>query len=465
MTHPHLILIVLEDAGRLLGCDGDPVAERLDVTPNIDALAARGTRFDNLFAVCPVCAPARSSMITGQYATKIGTHQMRSTLLAPPRTFTQRLRDAGYFVSWPSKTDFNFDPATCPDGPWRDDDQPWLDRLRAGELNDRPTFLFENYTDTHESGMWPITEPGNHGDAPRGENPLDVGPGDVEVPPYLPDAPEVREAIARHYRSLRWVDEKVGGVLSALRASGREGETVVMVTADHGRGLVREKRSCYPAGLRVPLVIAGPGIEAGAVRHDPASTVDLPATLLAFAGAGAMEGGDGVDLLNESRDLAYFGRDRMDEAFDCVRGCTDGRWFFVHNDFPELSPGQRNWFMERMPTTQVVRRRFADGQLPPPADLFLRLRAPEELFDLDADPHATRDLSGDPAHAGKLAELSAAVAAWRDNTGDLGRVRESELAARGLIADRLGEFAARMEPLPPDLQPPGRPALLERPTA
>src|SRR5688572_25780320 len=91
--------------GPELGCYGDPQAR----TPNIDALAAQGARFTRAFTHAPVCAPSRSGLVTGMYPTTIGTHHMRSQLLRPPPLFTKGLRDAGYFVAWPGKTDFNFE--------------------------------------------------------------------------------------------------------------------------------------------------------------------------------------------------------------------------------------------------------------------------------------------------------------------------------------------------------------------
>src|SRR5687767_10298253 len=103
---PNIVWIVGEDLGPELRSYGDPYAR----TPNIDKLAGEGVRFTRAFTHAPVCAPSRSGLITGRYPTSIGTHHMRSKLLKPPPTFTQRLRERGYFVLWPGKTDFNFDP-------------------------------------------------------------------------------------------------------------------------------------------------------------------------------------------------------------------------------------------------------------------------------------------------------------------------------------------------------------------
>src|SRR5438552_11417146 len=88
---PNLVWIVGEDMGPELGCYGDAQA----ITPNMDKLAAQGARFTRCFTHAPVCAPSRSGLITGMYPTTIGTHHMRSKLIAPPATFTSLLRKAG----------------------------------------------------------------------------------------------------------------------------------------------------------------------------------------------------------------------------------------------------------------------------------------------------------------------------------------------------------------------------------
>jgi uncharacterized sulfatase len=106
---PNIILVGAEDISPSLGCYGDPDAK----TPNLDKFAASGARFTRAFTHAPVCAVSRSGLITGMYPTTIGTHHMRSKLIAPPKTFVEELRAAGYVIAWPAgglgKTDFNFD--------------------------------------------------------------------------------------------------------------------------------------------------------------------------------------------------------------------------------------------------------------------------------------------------------------------------------------------------------------------
>src|SRR5688500_8750799 len=137
---PNIVWIVGEDLGPELGCYGDAYAS----TPNLDRLAAEGAIFQRAFTHAPVCAPSRSGLITGRYPTSIGTHHMRSKLIAPPPTFTALLRKAGYFVAWPGKTDFNFD---VPQDAF-DSTADWTKKLPR-----QPFFAYRNFGGSHESSI------------------------------------------------------------------------------------------------------------------------------------------------------------------------------------------------------------------------------------------------------------------------------------------------------------------------
>lgn len=482
---PNILLLVGEDTGRYLGCYNDPVAR----TPNLDRLAAEGCRYDQAYAVAPVCSPSRSCLVTGRYPTSVGTHQHRSRLLDPPRIFTQELRDAGYYVSWHTKLDFNFTPL---DG-WRDDADTWIDRLAGGGLSAGPWFAYRNFGVTHESAMW-------HWPAPEGRPGSELERVDpdlvarfplpdhhsVPVPAYLPDTTAVRADIARHYRNIAVLDYQVGLVLEALASSGASENTIVIFLADHGRGLPREKRWPYTAGIHMPLVIRAPGIlEPGGVDTGMVSWVDLAPTILSLAGVAAPEdyegevflGGGGVGrgaFLEGSatlvapgvrpgarRDRIYAGRDRMDEAFDRVRVVRTLDYHYVVNDFPEIPYAQRVEYMEYCATMQELRRLHAAGELfvageavasrePGAAPgVFMQAAKPaEELYDLRSDPDCVRNLVGDPAYDAVRRDLRADLETWRKRFDVLGREPERRQIDRGLVADRLADYARRIAELP-----------------
>ena len=438
-ARPNFLLIVGEDTGRLLGAYDDESA----TTPNLDRLAAQGCRYDQAFSTAPVCAPSRSALVSGQYQMKIGSHHMRSTLIHPPRTFTQELRDGGYHVSWPTKLDFNFEPQAG----WRDDDEMWTERLRAGDMPGRPWLAYANIGTTHESSMWPYKEDFEH--PPRLHD-----PAAVRVPAYLPDHPRVREDIARHYDNIADLDRQVGEMLSALDASGEADNTVVIFLADHGRGLPREKRWCYPAGIHMPLLIRWPtGIAAGTTSTDIVSWVDIAPTILSLAGVEIPDSYDGRVFLGEAaevRDCAFAGRDRMDECFDRVRSATTAQFHYIRNYFPQLPWAQRLGYMENMPTMQLLRQLRLAGDLGERNGAFMQETKPAaELYDRVKDPDCVRNLADDPAYADVKDQMSVRLDEWTVSIEDLGAVPERDLVARGVLTNRLEEeYRPRLKTLP-----------------
>lgn len=458
-SRPNILLICGEDNGRYFSCYGDPVAK----TPNLDRLASQGCTFDNAYSTYPVCAPARCTIITGQYPMKIGSHQMRSTLVDPPRLFTHELQDAGYFVDWFSKTDFNFKP---PDD-WVDTTDDWRPRMAAGDMPDTPWMAFINFHITHESSIWPDEHPdpdcpgslrsGRNGN-PGVHVPQVTDPADVPVPAYLPDTPTVRRDIAQHYDNLHHMDNQIGEVLDLLDESGQADDTVVMFLSDHGRGLPREKRWPYTAGLQMPLIVRWPGqIEPGTRDDQLVSWVDIAPTILAITQTPIPTDYDGqvflTDAAEPEREFVFGGRDRMDESFDMVRICRSKQYHYVRNFYPEVPYSQRNKYMEYCMTMKELRTLQAAGELTGDAAIFMQYPKPaEELYDIVADPDCVHNLAGDPAHADALAQHSAALDAFIEQVQDKGLVPERQLVADGMITDRIEEYRSRLAPLPAEHQ-------------
>lgn len=445
---PNIILLVGEDTGRHQRCYGDRFAR----TPNIDRLAAEGCLFTNACSTAPVCAPSRSTLIMGQFANKVGSHHMRSTLLNQPRLFTHELRDAGYHVNWANKTDFNFEPADD----FADDRSDWITTLEQGKVpENKPFFYYFNFGMTHESSMWP---PDGHASHPLPVDEPGIDPAltqGIDVPPYLPDTMEVRSGLYRYYQKLHEQDRQIGRVLDALDAQGLTENTIVIYMTDHGRGMPREKRWLYEAGIHLPLIIRAPGLtQAGSFCEELVSWVDIAPTLLALAGVAKPRQYDGRIFLGPSKQMEptciFASRDRMDECFDRVRGARSRRYLYLRNDFPQLPWAQRLRYMEMMPATRQMRRMYVDGQLKWPADLFMKERKPaEELYDIIADPHCVHNLVEDVRFADELSLLRDELTRWIKRIDDKGYTSERELIARGIVHNRLDEeYALRVEPLP-----------------
>jgi N-sulfoglucosamine sulfohydrolase len=433
-ARPNILWLSLEDCSPRLGCYGDPVAR----TPHLDALAAAGRRYEQAYSTAPVCAPARCAIITGCYAASIGAQHMRTInenpsapravgryeCVPPPhvKLFPEYLRAAGWFCTNNEKTDYQFTP---PFTGWDEQGTHAHWRHRAPG---QPFFAVFNFTRTHESGMWPENRPE-----------VTTDPDTVTLPPYLPDTPAARLALARHYDNLAEVDARVGEMLAQLEEDGLAENTVVMIWSDHGEGLPRRKRWPYASGLRVPLIVRWPGrIEPGEVSQEVVSTLDLGPTVLSLAGLPVPRHLQGRVFLGEGagetppRRYAFGTRDRYDEFYDCMRTVCDARYTYVRNLCPELPRAQWNDYLNRHPAQQELWRLHRAGQLAPAAEsfFFASSRPPEELYDRENDPHELRNLSDDPAHRAKLRELRAALDAWQEEIGDLYREPEEQLARR-----------------------------------
>ncbi len=442
---PNIVWIVGEDMGPELGSYGDAQA----ITPNMDRLAREGTRFTKCFTHCAVCAPSRSGLITGRYPISIGTQHMRSRLVEPPVTFTKRLQDAGYHVSWPGKTDFNFaDPVNFATAR-----KPW----HKGEPLKEPFFAYVNFTQSHESQ---VRNDGEKYAANTKRLTADQrhDPAKMVLPPLWPDAPIVREELARYYDLVTSVDYDMGDVLKWLDDHHFAENTVVFVFGDHGRGMARYKRWVNDTGTHVPLIVRWPGkVKPGTVRDDLVEFLDLPATALALATGSVPPDLEGQPMLAAdgsapavARKYVHAHRDFMDETLDRIRSVRDGKFRYIRNFMPELPYAQNIAYMEQGGTMKAWREWNAAGKLNAVQKQFFAEKKPvEELYDTEADPFDTRNLASDPAHAEKLAELRAELDRWLKATNDFaGRMTADEMVAKGIIKPRDEKYEQRRQGVP-----------------
>lgn len=445
---PNIILIGSEDISPDLGCYGYPDA----ITPNFDKFAAQGARFDRAFTHCPVCAPTRSGMITGIYPTTMGSHHMRSKLVKAPPTYVDHLRKAGYFVAWPKKngkTDFNFDAPKD----WADTSEDWTTKPEVLP-KDKPWFAYVNFTVSHESqARAPQKQYEQNTKRLTPEQRRDRSK--VQLPPYYPDTPAVRECVGKYHDNITALDYLVGDVLKLIDEQGWTDNTLVIFFGDHGRGLTRHKRWCYDSGIRVPLMARWPGkIEPGTVRDDLVCFLDLAPTFLAVAGAPVPDYMQGRVILGEKTGTApeyvFSFRDRMDEAYDRIRSVRGKRYHYIRNFHPEIPYAQYINYRDQMPIMQDWRRLAFEGKLNPvQMQFFARTKPKEELYDTETDPHEIKNLAADPAYKETLETMRAALNKWIVDTKDLGEVPEQELIDRGLVKDLLNnEYRERLKQHP-----------------
>jgi arylsulfatase A-like enzyme len=421
---PNILWLSAEDISPHLGCYGDANA----ITPHLDKLATEGTRYTHTFTTAGVCAPCRSGIITGMYQTTLGTHHMRCKAVLPEhiKPFPMYLREAGYYCTNNSKTDYQF----------RHPKETWDFSGRKGHWRNRkkgqPFFAVFNFTGCHESG---IASEAKYKSVTAGLKPSQRQDAKkLTLPPYYPDTPIVREDWKRNYELITAMDAWAGDLIAQLKADGLYENTIIFFWSDHGVGLPRAKRWLYDSGTRVPLIVRMPksaGLKAG-VNNRLVSSIDFGPTVLNLAGLEIPKHMQGRSFIGGMpRKFVFGARDRMDERYDIIRSVRGPRYRYIRNYEPLKTYYQYMNTPEKGATMREIRRVADAGKLPPAAKLFIASTKPtEELYDLETDPHEIHNLAGERKHADKLKELRAAHSDWVKRTGDLGLLPEAEIEIR-----------------------------------
>lgn len=432
-NRPNILWISCEDISPHLGCYGDRDA----ITPCIDGLAEQGVRYSHVFTTAGVCAPCRSAIITGIYQSTLGTHHMRCKAELPSfvKPFPTYLRDAGYYCTNNSKQDYQF---KTPDGVWDESSKTahWKNRKDKTQ----PFFAVFNFTGCHESGIANEAKYKQVTEKLTSDQRQD--PSQLTLPPYYPDTPIVREDWKRNYELITAMDIWAGELIQELKDNELYDDTVIMYWSDHGVGLPRAKRWLYDSGTRIPLVIRIPEsyrqpgqAQPGTVNDDLVSTLDFAPTVLNLAGIELPKHFQGRAILGsdltEKRDYVFGARDRMDERYDIIRSVRNKRYRYIRNYEPFKPYYQYMNTPEKGSTMKELRRVHSEGKLPAAAALFMAdSKPPEELYDLQADPHEINNLASDKQHLKTLQMMRDVHLQWVVDTRDIGLIPESEIERR-----------------------------------
>ena len=420
---PNILWITSEDNGPHLGCYGDEYAD----TPEIDGLAAKGMIYLNAWSTAPVCAPARTTLISGLYPPCTGSEHMRSMTVLPPgmKMYPQYLREAGYYSTNNKKEDYNLEK---PGKVWDESSgrAHWKKR-KPGQ----PFFAIFNHTVSHESQIRRRPHVAVH------------DPAKVRVPAYHPDTPVVRRDWAQYYDKLTEMDARVGRNLRELQDAGLAEETIVFYYGDHGSGMPRSKRWPYNSGLHVPLVVhipekfqhlAPPGYRPGGKSDRLVGFIDLAPTLLSLAGIEPPEHFQGHAFMGKfetpERLFLHGFRGRMDERYDMVRTVRDKRYIYIRNYMPHKIYGQYVAYMFQTLTTRVWKELHDQGKLAPPRTYFWGTKLPEELYDLENNPDEVNNLARSGAHHEHLERLRKAQREHALKIRDVGFLPEDEIHSR-----------------------------------
>ena len=448
--HPQNLVILLSDEhnARFLGCRNHPVVK----TPNIDKLAGRGTLFRSAYCASPICVPSRASLATGRYACDTGFWDNAAPYDGSVPSWGHRLQEQGHLavsigkLHYRSADDSNgFEPEINPlhvldglgdliglirkDMPERPGSSKFAAQVGRGETSytkydrditaravdwiskapadGKPWVLFVSFVAPH----FPLVAPEQFYDLYKD---LDIDPASFSEGLELPDHPYYREmarniafddyfddagreeAIRGYLGLCSFLDDNVGQVLGALDAAGLSDTTRVIYASDHGENLGKRglwgKSTMYEESVAVPLIMAGPGIEAGCEVNTPVSLVDIFPTVLDAVGA-ALQPAD-EDLPGAS-------------LFDVASGAVDERPIF--SEYHAAGSVTGNFMLLKGRYKLIT---FA-GMEP-------------QLFDLETDPLETADLAAAPENAGLITELLAELEKVTDTASADRRAKESQ---------------------------------------
>ena len=436
-NRPNIILIVADDHSReAVGCYGNPAIK----TPNIDRLAADGTRFANAFCTTASCSPSRSVLLTGVHNHANGMYGLEHQIhhfssFDSVRSLPVLLEQAGYRTARIGKLHvapesvYHFqkvlkaggtnDPASIGRSPVE------MARLCYDFMLEKPSFstatqpffLYFATDDPHRSNIIapdgsPIfdgTKPNLFGNRPGGYP--QVGdhfyqPRDVQVPPYLSDTKASRAELAQYYEAVSRLDQGVGRLIEYLTDTGQYDNTLIIYLSDNGAPFPGSKTTLYEPGMRLPCIIKLPKPQKrGFVQEAMISWVDITPTLLDFAGidVAKMPGqGRSFKAIIEQENVTgwdeVYGSHSLHEItmYYPMRVLRERRYKLIINLAHEL-PFPMALDLQQSFTWQSALRTAQKQYGKRTVDAFLH-RPQYELYDLQIDPDEVRNLASDPRH-------------------------------------------------------------------
>lgn len=420
---PNILWLTCEDNNiDWVGCYGNPHAD----TPNIDKLASEGFQYMHCYANAPVCAPSRSTWITGMHSISTGTFQMRSRYEIPHdriKYYPDLLKANGYYVGNDRKTDYNIGgrpDKDCWDNPEKVD---W----RALKDN-QPFFQVINATESHESKAQGDVDNTTH------------DPSNTRLHDYHPDLPDVRKNYAKYHDAVKRMDSRIGSALERLKELGLAENTIVVHNSDHGGVLPRSKRFLFQTGIHCPLIVRipeaykqlWPNSRPGSKIDRLVSFVDMPKTWLTLTGTKVPEYMHGTVFLGPKtepeQEYHFAFRGRMDERLENARAICNKRFLYIRNYMPYVPWMQHLSYMWKLKATVAWKQHVRSGNATEvQSRFFLPKGWTEELYDMQTDPDNLSNLINDPAHKEMASKLRAELRRQQVKFHDSGLIPESEM--------------------------------------
>lgn len=421
---PNIIVFIADDVSwNDYGCYGNAAAR----TPNIDALAASGIRFDRAYLTASSCSPSRSSIITGRYPHNNGKGaELHKPISGHIPWFPEVLRKDGYYTALSGKhhmtsTEKRAAPFDHVDGGKTKGNSGGHANWQSVTQNrpkDKPFFFWFAANDAHRGWdadkQW---DADNYGPKHKAE--------DAVVPPFLVDDDETRSDLASYYNEVMRFDYHIGQVVSELKSQGVYENTLLFVLADNGRPFPRAKTRLHDSGMKTALVAHWPnGIRKPAASHSLVSVIDLAPTILSVAGCDTPETMQGVSMTalfeNSSADIRQyaFSEHNWHDYEAHGRSVRHGDYLLLKN-FRTEQPWQGPADSVRSPShTSLLEKRDSNSLNAAQQDVFLAPRPALEIYNVKADPHQLTNLVGTKDVAAIQQNLTSVLDRWMDETGD-----------------------------------------------
>jgi N-sulfoglucosamine sulfohydrolase len=430
---PNILLILSDDHSvPHLGCYGNADIR----TPNVDAFAQQGIRFDRYYVGTPQCVPSRATIMTGRSAIAVQNTRFSAPLAAEYKAFPEILREqAGYFAGVAGRT-YHLDGVNTPESnavferyglrtfPKR------LDFVKQGAGSAAILAQYREFLDAVPKGkpfvlQLCFNDPHRPLDKNADPNPHD--PSKLKLPPFYPDTKLVREDFARYYDEIARFDRDVGEVLDELKKRGLDGNTLVVVSGDNGASQFRGKGTLYEFGIHCPLIARWPGVVTpGTSTSELVSAEDLAPTFLEAAGLrppGEMTGKSVLRLLKgepfaartyvfAQRGAHGSGLPTNSANFDLGRCVMTRKHKLIYNALWQIPYWPVDFAEDAM--WKDLQAMNQHGTLSPELSrmYFSPTRPIFELYDLEADPYELTNLAGTSESAAVEKELKTALHEW-----------------------------------------------------
>ena len=405
-TQPNIVFMLSDDhsAGDL-GCYGNTAIQ----TPNLDALAGRGMRFDRAYVTSPQCSPSRASILTGRTPHAIGASRLHVDAFADTPGVPRALQSAGYFTGALRKVHqghlqqtFDYYGGAA---------EPFA-RFFEVRPKDRPFFLWFGSIDPHRDYAPGACDPPHEPEA-------------MKVPDFLADTPETRQDLALYYDEIARFDRECGELMALLDSEGLAENTLIIMAGDNGMPFPRAKATLYEPGVRVPMLAAWPGVIApGGHTRALVSLMDLARTWIDAADApvpDSMEGQSLTPLFRGDTDAVremLFTERNWHDNWDPMRSVITDRYKLIRNYRPDVGY-LPSLDLLRSPSYAAISALAEENRLDGHLAWYRATdKPPVELYDLETDPGEWNNLGGLAEHAPRVAALNRALGQWMNDTKD-----------------------------------------------